>query len=83
MKLSKNQQHVVDLMCDGCSLWLFDSQYRHVWLQHGAVGYGGKTERVHMWAFSGLVTRKVIRPLERKWPTTEYVLTEKARVKTE
>ncbi len=78
MKLTASQQRVVDLMGEGWALGISAGIGSRAWLQWGGLGRGGTTENVRITTFHALYSKGVIKGLGRKWPISEYVLTEQA-----
>lgn len=76
MKLSKNQQKVIDLMKEG---WELGSGYSGAWVQKGGLGKCGETVRISMATLSALLRKDLVKFIGRVFPTNHYLLTEKGR----
>lgn len=77
MKLSKNQQKIIDLMKLGWELGVSVSLSRsRAWVQENGVGRGGKSEDMSIATFNVLSEKKLIEIKHKGFPTSKYQLTE-------
>jgi len=83
MKLSKNQNRVIELMNDGWELGSSLSTIGHTrlveraWLQENGLGKGGKTEEVSILTVKSLVRKNLIEQIDNPYTmsqTTRYKL---------
>ena len=78
MKLSKTQQHVIDLMESGWELGCSTTMDGRCWLQKGGLGQGGETEDVRHNTVHALYKRGLIEG-HYGFPTKKYTLRKKRR----
>ncbi len=69
IKLSKNQQEVVNRIKEGWALCVSNSFNRRVWLQKDGCGRGGDTEPVHGSTFYALYKRELVELKKDGYPT--------------
>ena len=76
MKLTPQQQAIVDKMRDGWELASNMTMEGGAWIQRGGAGRGGEYQAVNGNTFDALYKKGVIRQQSREFPTAIYVLTE-------
>lgn len=73
MKLTSNQQNIIDLMNNGYELG-YDSYRDAAWLQLGGCGFGGTSINVTKTVFKPLLKKGLVSPNKESYPTTTYKL---------
>lgn len=73
-KMTKAQQEVIAMMCDGWELGVSTALYGRCWLQKGGCGKGGETKSVNRKTVAALRESGMIEIAERSFPTDKYRL---------